>query len=185
MVLTVWIRRFKRIWNDPPRRMRLLKLITGGVFACVIGLFLFTTIVFAVFSINLPDPTKVIRRDGFSTVFFDRNGKTLYDLYNGQNRIPLELSGMPKYLQQATVAVEDKEFYKHQGFSLTGIARSFLNIITLQGIRGGGSTLTQQLVKNVLLTPEQSLVRKIKEVILANQIEKKFSKDQILPPKSK
>ena len=82
-------------------------------------------------------------------------------------------------MQQATISVEDKDFYKHQGFSIAGIARSVVNIVTFKGITGG-STLTQQLVKNVLLTSERTVVRKIREVILSNQIEKKFSKDQIL-----
>ena len=172
--------RLRRMWSNPQKRLRLLTYFSGAAFALVIGGSILTTIVFAVFSYSLPDPNKVIRRDGYSTIIFDRTGKTLYDLYNGQNRIPLDLKDIPKYLQEATISVEDKEFYKHQGFSFTGIARSLFNIVTLQGIRGGGSTLTQQLVKNVLLTSEQSFVRKIKEVILANQIEKKFTKDQIL-----
>lgn len=167
------------MWSNPQTRLRLLTYISGGLFVGVIGIFLLTTIVFAVFSLNLPDPNKVIRRDGFSTIILDRNGKTLYDLYNNENRIPLELNQVPKYFQEATIAIEDKDFYKHQGFSVTGIARSFINILTLRGI-SGGSTLTQQLVKNVLLSPEQTVFRKIREVILANQIEKKFSKDQIL-----
>lgn len=173
------MRKLRRMWYNPQERLKLLTYISGAIFAGIIGLVLLTTIAFAVFSVNLPDPGKVVRREGFSTVILDRNGKTLYDLYNGANRIPLSLSDMPKYLQQATISVEDKNFYEHQGFSITGIARSFLGIITFQGI-SGGSTLTQQLVKNVLLTPEQTVVRKIKEVILANEIEKKFTKDQIL-----
>lgn len=167
----MWRRRLRQI---PANKLAAL------VFAGVIGLFLLTTVIFAAFSVTLPDPNKVIRREGFSTLILDRNGKTLYDVFGNQNRIPLELKDVPKYLIEATVAVEDKNFYTHKGFSLTGIARSFVNIITLQGIRGGGSTLTQQLVKNVLLSPEQTFIRKIREVILANQIENKFSKDQIL-----
>ncbi len=179
MIIIMWPAKIRRMWNNPHTRTKLLTYISGGIFVGIIGLFLLTTIVFAIFSINLPDPNKVIRREGFSTVIYDRNGKTLYDLYSGENRIPLEFADMPKYLQEGTISIEDKNFYQHQGFSLTGIARSFLGIITFQGV-SGGSTLTQQLVKNVLLTPEQTVIRKIKEVILANQIEKKFTKDQIL-----
>lgn len=175
----MWPAKIRRMWNNPHTRTRLLTYISGGIFVGIIGLFLLTTIVFAIFSINLPDPNKVIRREGFSTVIFDRNGKTLYDLYSGENRIPLELADMPKYLQEGTISIEDKEFYTHQGFSITGILRSVVNIFTFRGL-SGGSTVTQQLVKNVLLSPEQTVVRKIKEVILANQIEKKFTKDQIL-----
>lgn len=171
--------RYRRMWYSASGRGQLLKMISRGVFLAVIVLFLATTVVFALFSIDLPDPNKVIRREGLSTVIYDRQGKTLYDLYSKENRIPLELSAIPKYLQQATIAIEDKDFYKHQGVSLTGIIRSLVNIITLQGLQGG-STLTQQLVKNVLLSPERTVFRKIREVILANQIESRFTKDQIL-----
>lgn len=171
--------RYRRMWYSPAGRVQLLKLISIWSFLGVIGLFLGTTVLFTVFSIGLPDPNGVIRREGYSTILYDRNGQVLYDLYKGQNRIPLELKDVPKYLQQATIAIEDKEFYSHQGFSLMGIVRSAFNIITLRGF-GGGSTLTQQLVKNVLLSPEQTIFRKIREVVLANEIEKKFSKDQIL-----
>ena len=167
------------MWYSANGRVQLLKIVSVGAFIGVIGLFLLTTIVFGVLSFNLPDPNKIIRRDGFSTIIFDRNGKVLYDLYSKENRIPLELSEMPKYLQQATIAIEDKDFYKHSGFDLLGILRSVKNIVTLQGI-SGGSTLTQQLVKNVLLSPERTIFRKIKELALSNQIEKRFSKDQIL-----
>lgn len=166
--------------SSPTGKWQLLKLVSVAVFVGVIGIYLLTTVVFAVFSFNLPDPNKVVRGEGFSTIIYDRNGKTLYDLYNGQNRIPLQLAEVPKYLQEATISIEDKNFYQHQGFSVTGIARSAFSIITLRGITGGGSTLTQQLVKNVLLSPEQTVFRKIREIILANEIEKKFTKDQIL-----
>ncbi|MCL4397500.1 PBP1A family penicillin-binding protein [Patescibacteria group bacterium] len=175
----MWLRKLRRMWYNPAERLRLLAYLSGGIFAAIIAGTILTAIVFAVFSLNLPDPNKVIRHDGFSTIITDRNGKTLYDVYGDQNRIPLELKDIPKYLQEATISVEDKNFYQHQGFSLTGIARSAIGIVTFQGI-SGGSTLTQQLVKNVLLSPEQTIFRKIKEVILASQIEKKFTKDQIL-----
>lgn len=174
------LRRYRRMLHTPEGRRRLLFIGSAALFAGIIGLFLLTTVIFAVFSFNLPDPNKIVRRDGFSTVLYDRNGNVLYDLYDEQYRIPLELNEMPKYLQQATIAIEDKDFYAHEGFSIPGILRSVRNLFMLRGIAGGGSTLTQQIVKNVLLSPEQNLFRKIKEVILANQVEKKYTKDQIL-----
>lgn len=145
----------------------------------IILLFVITTAIFAVFSVGLPNPNKVIRREGYSTVLYDRSGKVLYDLYNNENRVPLELADMPKYLREATIAVEDKDFYKHKGFDPWGAFRIIKNLITMQALTGA-STLTQQLVKNTLLSSERTLPRKIKEIILANQIEGKFSKDQIL-----
>lgn len=171
--------KYRRMWHTPSGRVQLLKMASVGLFVAVIGIFLLTTVVFTVFSFGLPDPNNVIRRDGFSTIIYDRSGKVLYDLYNKENRIPLELAEVPKYLQEATISIEDKDFYHHQGFSISGIIRSAVNIVTFRGF-GGGSTLTQQLVKNVLLSPEKSIFRKIREVVLSNQIEKKFAKDQIL-----
>ncbi len=154
------------------------KLITFGVIGAI-GLFIFTFFLFIWYSRDLPSPDSVQRKEGFSTVILDKNGKTIYDIYNGQNRIPVTFSDIPDFLKKATVSIEDKNFYEHQGFDPKGIVRAFLSIITFRGIQGG-STLTQQLVKNVLLSSEQTVTRKIKEFILAVQIERKYSKDQIL-----
>lgn len=128
---------------------------------------------------SLPDPNNVVRHDGFSTKITDRNGATLYELYQDYNRIPIKLADIPQSLQQATVAIEDKEFYTHQGFSTIGYLRGILRFVTT-GRAIGGSTLTQQLVKNVLLTSDRTITRKVKELVLSMQIEKKFSKDEIL-----
>ena len=128
---------------------------------------------------SLPDPNKIVRRDGFSTKIADRDGGTLYELYQDYNRIPVNISAVPEILKQATIAIEDKEFYTHQGFSTIGILRGVIRGVTT-GRAIGGSTLTQQLVKNVLLSSDRTITRKIKELILAMQIEKKFSKDEIL-----
>lgn len=148
------------------------------LFGTLGGIFLLF-IMFAWFARSLPDPNKIVRREGFSTKITDREGGTLYELYQDYNRIPVKLADVPKQLQQATIAIEDKEFYSHQGFSTWGMVRGLLRGIT-RGRAQGGSTLTQQLVKNVLLTSERSLPRKFKELVLSLQIERKFSKDEIL-----
>ncbi len=145
----------------------------------LLGLIFFTFFLFVWFSKDLPRPDRVSRTEGLSTVISDRNGEVLYDIYGEQNRVPVPISEMPAYLRQATIAIEDKDFYKHQGFSLTGMGRAVFNIFVFRNLQGG-STLTQQLVKNVLLTSERTIPRKIKEFILAIQIERKYSKDQIL-----
>lgn len=144
-----------------------------------IGFFVFLLFILPLLAFNLPSPDKIVRTQGFSTKILDRNGKLLYDVYANQNRTPVQLTDMPLYLRQATIAIEDKNFYKHQGFDPVGILRGFLRIFT-KGRAAGGSTLTQQLVKNVLLTNDRTMVRKVKEFVLAIQIEKKYSKDQIL-----
>ena len=136
-------------------------------------------LLFAVYSRDLPSPEKIKRREGFSTVILDRNHKTIYDIFTDRNTIPIKFTEMPDHLKKATIAIEDKDFYKHQGFSTRGVIRAIINILTFKGLQGG-STLTQQLVKNVLLTSERTLPRKFKEFILAVEIERKYSKDEIL-----
>lgn len=176
-------RKLKEIFKDP-YSIRLWRLKLGNYLTsfligfAIISLILILLLIFW-YSRDLPNPDKVQRKVGFSTLILDRDEKPLYDIYTDQNRIPIGFNDIPEYLKQATVAVEDKDFYKHQGFDTKGILRAFLNIITFRGLQGG-STLTQQLVKNVLLTQERTLPRKIKEFILAVQIERKYSKDEIL-----
>ncbi len=170
---------FRKVWRSPARRMKLFYLASAALFVGIILLFIASTAVVAVFSVGLPSPNKVIRREGYSTVIYDRNGKVLYDLYNNENRVPLKLSEMPKYLKEGTIAVEDKDFYKHQGFDPLGGLRIAKNLVTM-GTLTGASTLTQQLVKNTLLSSERTLPRKIKEIILSNQLESKFTKDEVL-----
>lgn len=135
--------------------------------------------IFAWYSRDLPNPNEVVRRDGFSTKLYDRNGTLLYDVFGDENRVPISIDQAPEHLKQAVVAIEDKDFYKHEGFDLVGMARGFSRLFT-RGRAQGGSTLTQQLVKNSLLTSERRLSRKIKEFVLAIQLERTFTKDEIL-----
>ena len=148
-------------------------------FLGIISLFLLMLVALPLMSFGLPSPDKVVRREGFSTKILDRNGKSLYDIFDNERRTPIKISDMPLYLKQATVAIEDKNFYEHNGFDVLGTLRGLSRLIT-RGYAQGGSTLTQQLVKNVLLTSERSALRKIKEFVLSVQIERKYSKDEIL-----
>ncbi len=160
-------------------RLGLFSTIAVALFLGVLGLILFTGLLFAWYAKDLPRPDKVQRVEGLSTVILDRNGENLYDVFENQNRIPVLFADIPQYLRDATVAVEDKEFYQHQGLSTAGIARALVRTIFFRDFQGG-STLTQQLVKNALLTQERTLPRKIKEAILSIQIERKYKKDEIL-----
>ncbi len=129
---------------------------------------------------TLPHPNELITRDRVvSTKIYDRNNRLLYKIYRNQNRTLVKLEEIPTSLIQATVAIEDSEFYRHHGFSYKGITRSFFKNL-IKGKLEGGSTITQQLVKNTLLTPEKTLERKIKELVLAFQVELAFTKDEIL-----
>lgn len=148
-------------------------------FFVIVALVLFTAILFAWYAKDLPRPDKVQRTTGLSTVILDRNGESLYDIFQDANRIPVSFVELPQYCKDATIAVEDKDFYKHPGLSTAGIVRALISTVIFRNLQGG-STLTQQLVKTVLLTNERTLPRKIKEAILAIQIERKYTKDQIL-----
>ncbi len=131
---------------------------------------------------DLPNPNKLknFQVTPLTTQIFDRNGKLLYEIYKEQNRTPIKLSQLPKYIVQATIAIEDKDFYKHQGVSIIGgILRAIKDTLFTQKIQGG-STITQQLIKTSFLTPERTIKRKIKEIILAIWTEKIFTKNEIL-----
>ena len=162
-------------------KFKFLSGLSNGVMILVVGgLFLLITMIIF-FATQVPSPEDLGNRSVASaTKIFDRNGELLYDIYADQNRTPVKLEQVPEYVKEATISIEDKDFYQHGGFDVFGIARSFFNLIVHRRVEGGGSTLTQQLVKNALLTSDQSVVRKIKELILAVQVERVYSKDQIL-----
>lgn len=129
---------------------------------------------------GIPLPTKLSSPDiPVSTKLFDRNGNLIYEIYADTRRSPVELESLPDYIKNATIAIEDKDFYKHYGFSFTGIARAAWKIVT-RGKIEGGSTLTQQLVKNALLSPERTIRRKAREFFLTMVVEGIYSKNQIL-----
>lgn len=143
---------------------------------------LFAFIIGSIFLLkDLPSPRRLTHSDNYavSTQIFDRNGKLLYEIFADENRIPIELGSLPDYVGQAAVAIEDKNFYNHFGFDIFGIIRAVRTNIT-GGRLEGGSTITQQLVKNGLLTNERSIKRKVKEGILSIFTEILYSKEEIL-----
>jgi len=161
--------------------LKLSRLNWGKIiFFSLIGMTLAFVLVFAWFSRGLPDPGKVQRQSGFSTEIMDRTGEVvLYDVITDQDRRFTPLADVPVYLRDATISVEDKDFYKHNGFDPLAIPRIIKNVIVNHRLIGG-STLTQQLVKTVLLTNERKISRKIREFVLSVRIEKTYSKDEIL-----
>ncbi len=161
------------------QKQKLISYLLIGITGIIIFTFIIFLIIFAWFSKDLPSPTKLSNISQASTIFYDRNEKIIYDMYKNKNRIPVKLEEIPDFLKKATIAIEDKNFYKHQGFSQFGILRAFVNILLGQGLQGG-STITQQLIKNTLLSSEKTLSRKIKELILAYQVEKRYTKEEIL-----
>jgi len=145
-----------------------------------IGVILFLILFFWIFK-DLPSPTRLGSPDfPASTLIYDRNGQLLYEIYAEKNRVPVNLEELPDYIKWATIASEDKNFYHHHGFDFGGILRAIFNTIFRRSLQGG-STLTQQLVKNALLEdPSRTLRRKIREAILTWGTEVIYSKDRIL-----
>src|SRR3990167_4134457 len=130
---------------------------------------------------TLPDPESIAtRKVGESTKIYDRTGEILlYDIHGEEKRTIIPWEQIPDTIKKATLVSEDSDFYNHKGLDLRGIARAFFKDILSLGVSQGGSTITQQLVKKALLGDERTISRKIKEAVLAIEIERKFSKDQI------
>lgn len=163
------------------RKLWRRRLLLGGAAVVLLGIISVVGVV-AWVSQDLPDPNKINSRVvAQSTKIFARDGATLlYEIHGEQRRTLVELDQVGEHTKNAVLSIEDKEFYQHSGISLRGIARAIFVDITSASRAQGGSTITQQLVKNAILTSEKSYVRKVKEIILSYQIERRFSKDQIL-----
>lgn len=153
------------------------KLILG---IAMVALLLFSFLS-AVLSISLPNPTSLtIQKPTESTKVLDRNGEVLYDIYNERRRTLVSFADIPQSVKQATLAAEDSNFYTHSGFDMRGLVRGLvLKPLTGSGFQGG-STITQQYAKNSFLTSSRSIFRKMREFILAVEIEKLYTKDKIL-----
>ena len=147
----------------------------------ILSFFLITFSLFYWFILkDLPKPTDLTNRQPtLSTKIYDRNNQLLFTFYKDQNRSLIALKDLPDHFIKATLAIEDQNFYDHNGFSWQGILRSLEQIIFNQQLQGG-STITQQLIKNALLTPDRTIQRKIKELILSIEVELLYSKDKIL-----
>jgi len=130
---------------------------------------------------DLPEPTpEAMASLPESSRIYDRYGELLYEVHGDVKRRFVPLSEIPKALQDATIAIEDKNFYKHGGFDVLSIARAYYKNLKNQEIKQGASTITQQLARIIFLKRDRVYSRKIKELILAIQIEKRYSKDEIL-----
>ncbi len=166
--------------NQKEKKVRFL--IPRKIIFIIFIIFLLS-IVYFLFSVfrDLPSPTKLLSYEiPQTTKILDRKGSLLYEIYTEQNRTLVKLSDVPVYLRQATIAIEDKDFYRHKGINpIGGILRALKETFFHQHLQGG-STITQQLVKTALLSPERTLTRKFKEIILAFWTENLYTKDQIL-----
>lgn len=136
---------------------------------------------FIYYSRQLPDPNRLLGRNvPESTKIYAKDESLIYEVHGEIKRTLINLDQISPDLKNATIAAEDKNFYNHSGISFTGLARSAIVDIIYREKRQGGSTITQQFVKNAILTRDKSFIRKLKEIIIAIELEARFSKDDIL-----
>jgi len=177
---------FGRIFKKSKKKKSGVKKIFKFVFRLAIVMsvagFLAIAGVFIYFSKDIPDPNKIANRSvAQSTKIYDRTGEhLLYEIHGEEKRTVVKLDQVSKNLINATIATEDRKFYNHYGIDFKGIARAVWKDIMAGEKVQGASTITQQLIKNSILTSERTFTRKIKEIILAIETEQKFSKDEIL-----
>ena len=171
--------KYKRSQLSSKKLLILTYLASFVLVAMLVGLF-GAIGVLAFYSRELPNPNQLLERsEELSTKIFDRNGKLIYEVYGDKNRELIKLDQVSPNIIHATLAVEDSEFYTHNGYSVRGMLRAVRNMVSGETLQSG-STLTQQVVKNALLTQDQTLARKIKEMILSLELENRYSKDEII-----
>jgi penicillin-binding protein 1A len=150
-----------------------------------LSLFFLALVIFFLFLYygrELPRPEKFSERKLVqSSKIYDRTGKfLLFEIYGEEKRTWVPLDKIPDYLKKAVISVEDKDFYSHFGIDLKSLARSILINLKIKKALYGGSTITQQLVRSTFLSNQKTVDRKIKEIILSIELDRRYSKDQIL-----
>lgn len=165
--------------NKKTKRMLFLAKILVSVFFIFIFLFL---AIFLYYAKELPRPENFLERNVFqSTKIYDRTGEVLlYTIHGEEKREIIAFNQMPDHLKNAVIVAEDANFYKHYGIDFRGIVRSILVNLKLKQPAQGASTITQQLIRSSFLTREKTLERKVREIVLSLELERKYSKDQIL-----
>ncbi|WP_297798857.1 PBP1A family penicillin-binding protein [uncultured Brevundimonas sp.] len=162
-----------------PRRSFFGRLFYWGSVLAVWGL-IFAVVFFAIFARDLPDTSSLYNVDRQPSVtYLDRSG-ALIAVRGSQMAPPVDLDSLPDYVPAAFVAIEDRRFWSHPGFDPIGMSRAMASNLKAKRVVQGGSTITQQLAKNLFLTPDQNLKRKVQELMLAVWLEVKFSKKEIL-----
>lgn len=166
--------RMKKVFPKLRKRSRFFLLIL------LVPLLIAGILFYAFILKDLPSPTKLASSSlPQSTKIYDRNDKLLYTIYSDKNQSFIPLENIPEDIRNATISIEDKDFYKHGAIDIRGIIRAAYATLFKENLQGG-STLTQQLVKTSLLTPERTLQRKVREVLLSFATEVIYPKDKIL-----
>jgi len=170
--------------NQKKVKQSIFLIIIKDLFILSITLFFILSGIFLIWAsvLKIPDFNSLTQRKTTeATKIYDRTGEILlYDTYENIKNTKVPFSEISRYIKNATVAIEDKDFYNHFGIQLISILRAVLININQREYAQGGSTITQQVIKNSLLTPEKSITRKLKEWIISIKLERVFTKDEIL-----
>lgn len=169
-----WMKKILRYLSNIYREIFLSFL---AVLALIIFVPIFTYVYFAK---DLTTKDSVMNKNDTGVILLDRNNKAFFTFYQAKYKSFIPLAKIPIQMQQAVIASEDKDFYSHSGFSLPSIFRALVTDLVKRDALYGGSTLTQQLVKNALLNSNKNFMRKLQEVVLAQEIERRYSKNEIL-----
>lgn len=163
------------------------RLILGAIGALLtisllayVGLGSLSLVTYAIYSKDISTKEQLMNRNNTGALLFDRHGNPFFSFYEARPENYAPLDEISPNLQQAVIAGEDKRFYDHVGFSPRAIAAAFIADVRAGEFRYGGSTITQQLVKISLVGSQKSVLRKFQEIILAGELEKRYSKDEIL-----
>ncbi|MEK7503443.1 MAG: transglycosylase domain-containing protein [Patescibacteria group bacterium] len=160
-------------------RWKLILEVAAGAFLFFLLCFF---LLFAYFAKDLPRP-EVFTEKAFTlpTKIYDRTGTVLlYQIYDEEKRTVVSLDQVNENLKHAVIATEDANFYRHFGLDWKGIARSILNDLKIRNLAYGGSTISQQLIRSTFLSLDKTAQRKVKEIILTLELERRYSKDEIL-----
>lgn len=182
-------RRGRKSWSKSALKKDNLKAKVRKVLGIFAGIFFILIFIGTVFSLSvvakysseLPNPDEPFEKGQYLTSYLhDRNGKELYKIHGDENRDIAQIEEIPLEVQWAFLAAEDVDFYTHKGVDIGGLIKASLYECCKIGSRRGGSTITQQMIKNTVLTSERTYERKIKEIILSLRIEQKYDKHEVL-----
>ena len=169
----------RQIFAKPARRFYLAAALATATVGLLVGGFLAASTL-TLYASEINNPALLMNKKKTGTTIVDRNGEVLFRGYGATKRQDVSLSTMPPNLVKATLAAEDPDFYNHPGFSWRATARAIVHDVLNRGKVQGGSTITQQLVKNALLTSDKKFTRKFREILLATELDRRYGKDQIM-----
>ncbi len=170
-----FIRHFSKQTGISPKKLVLLLFAAGFLVAIIIPI-----ATFLIYFGDLTSKENILTAKNRGVILLDREGEPFYSLYDAREHTYINSDQISQDAKDAVIAVEDKDFYKHPGFSATGYGRAIVQNFTNREVVSGGSTISQQLVKNALLTSQQTYLRKYQELFLALEIDRRYEKDEIL-----